>query len=237
MYWDSATLETIDPSMPFAELGFTSIMTAELLGRLNGMTDLRIPASVILDCPTSDAVAAHIGFQLADPSRGAQGGPGARGLAGGGGLEDARDVGVVELSVARDGSSSTLVSMFRGAREVGLIDPVRADADDGFAIPAHVHHYLRMRGRRGLGQARRRTSLRQPDLPTHDACHVRYPPIREVRQGVPGRPPISALALPGFAGAEPVPAPVEAIVEALGVGVEARNGDARLVLVGRSSGR
>ena len=59
---DSA--ERVDPSKGLLELGFDSVGAIELRGRLNALTNLQLPASVMFDCPNLQALAAYIDAEL-----------------------------------------------------------------------------------------------------------------------------------------------------------------------------
>ncbi|WP_326794337.1 SDR family NAD(P)-dependent oxidoreductase [Streptomyces sp. NBC_01808] len=54
------TAETIDPHRPFKELGFDSLTAVQLRNQLTTTTALRLPATLIFDHPTPDALAGRI---------------------------------------------------------------------------------------------------------------------------------------------------------------------------------
>ncbi|MET4612866.1 acyl transferase domain-containing protein/NADPH:quinone reductase-like Zn-dependent oxidoreductase [Rhodococcus sp. PvR044] len=56
----------IDAGRSFRDLGFDSLTAVEARNRLNTVTGLRLPASLVFDYPTPDAVTAHIFTQLTD---------------------------------------------------------------------------------------------------------------------------------------------------------------------------
>jgi acyl transferase domain-containing protein len=235
---DSA--EKLDAQKNLLELGFESMTALELRSRLNEISSLHIPMSAVFDSPTPQGLAAYIDSRLSHlPAAGLPDSP-------------AQQNSQVHVSISQTDSSGTLVSMLRHAREHGTAGELmqvlmaaskfRPSFETDSADEAEIHRITLADGPAPAlvhdGPGPVQDGSAPADLiclPTALALSGPHQYVRfaKVFQGERG---VSALALPGFAQGERLPANLDAAVEALALAVERNSGEAPQVLVGYSSG-
>lgn len=214
----------VDPGTNLLELGFESMTALELRSRLNGITSLHIPASVMLERPTPAALASYIDVRLADlPHDGRSG-------------SDMRGWETLAAPSPRHDSSGTLVAMLGQARDSGtayqFTDMLMAASKFRPTFHAVSAREVDLEcATLSEGSAPNRLIC----LPTALALSGPHQYVRFAK-AFQGERTVSALALPGFASGDRLPESLEAIIETLALAVERHGDDAPFVLVGYSSG-
>ncbi|WNE96626.1 type I polyketide synthase [Streptomyces luomodiensis] len=213
--------EAVGATRGFLELGFDSLTSVELRNRLNAVSGLRLPPTLLFDQPTPELVARQLLAGLAGP------------VAAEGGTVS----GAAQGETAGTESSAVFGAMMREAEELGrqeeftrlLMDVSRFRPS--FASAAELDKSPTMvRLSRG-GDTR-------PAL----VCFPSILPIGGPHQyarfaaGFRGHRDVWALGNPGFVAGERLPANPEAVIEAHTEAVLRQTDGAPFVLLGHSSG-
>ncbi|THA34096.1 alpha/beta fold hydrolase, partial [Streptomyces sp. A1277] len=212
-----ASAEAVEPEQPFLELGLDSLTSVELRNAVAAATELRLPATVAFDHATPLDLAGHLDTLLGTAPQGAA---------------DGAEV----APVAAPDTDETIGRLFRRACEerrlregfellqsVARLRPTFADADEVDGAPTSV------RLAKGAEPVRLVCFSSQVALAGVHQYARFASAFRDVRD-------VIALAVPGFAAGEALPATEDALVALLARTVREQVGDAPFALLGSSSG-
>ncbi|MFE7134407.1 type I polyketide synthase [Streptomyces sp. NPDC057638] len=202
----------VEPERPFLELGLDSLTAVELRNALAGATGLKLPATVTFDHPTPLALAAQLHTELA-PQTGPEPEAGVPGAAG-------DTVGTLFRRAFED---RKLREGFELLNAVAALRPSFADPAEVTQSPTSV------RLARGPEPVRLICFSSQVALAGVHQYARFASALRDIRD-------VTALAVPGFATGEPLPATEEALVGLLARMVREQSGGAPVALLGSSSG-
>ncbi|MFD3844089.1 KR domain-containing protein, partial [Streptomyces sp. NPDC058642] len=208
---DAAALDT---AREFVALGFDSLTAVELRNRLGTATGLALPATLIFDHRTPEALARYLSGELAGSGEAADGGP----VTAESRPADPDSLSGIFLRACREGRFAEISTVLRTA----------ADFRENFSGPAELAKLPQL-----TPLAR---GARAPQL----ICFPTFAWKPSVYQYLPfasalsGARTVSALSLPGFMTGEAIPADLDALVRTLAEAIRQNAGDEPYALLGYS---
>ncbi|NML53648.1 acyltransferase domain-containing protein [Streptomyces sp. R302] len=209
------TPDAVAPGREFLELGMDSVGAVALRNRLEEVLRRKLPAQLVLDRRTPDALAAHLAVVFG-PEADAPAGDGTGGNSAG----------------EADGPTDRyLAALAADGRAEALAGPVAeaAAARASFEAPGAEDVPASVLIAAGGGRA---DLVCLPTVLATSGPHQ----FARLAAGLGGEGAVSAVHLPGFAPGERLPASLDALTEAVAEAVRRRADGAPFVLVGYSSG-
>ena len=218
-----ATPDAVDSQRPFPELGLDSLTVLELRNRLNTITGLRLPTTVVFDHPTPVALAGYLQASLASVDAGPS-------------LPAAGNGSARATSPAARRSGETLSLLLRQAHGFGMVDEFMEMLMSASRFRATFDTVLT--------PARAPAPVRLSEGSTHPRLICIPSPVAAggphqyagFAKSFDGVRELSALPLPGFLPGELLPASLQVAVQTQAEMVRRHAAEEPFVLVGHSSG-
>nr|AZF85947.1 type I polyketide synthase [Catenulispora sp.] len=127
-------IDSVAPGQAFRDLGFDSLTAVELRNRLGSVTGLRLPATLLFDYPSADALAAHLGTELGGLAAGPADIVSAAAIGAGLGVGIGIGAGVADEPIAIVGMGCRFPGGVRSPEELWELVAGGRDAVSGFPV-------------------------------------------------------------------------------------------------------